>query len=245
MKKTSGINDLQQFIYDLNDDQTRDYIMRNSLARRTVTGSPKYSWRGTLAFHNETSDEMMKAIIKKKMFRGGKVDTIRLATLSYTYENHQIHYVSVVYDTKNRKVILFDSGYNLYLIGKNRMLSNTREVIKGLTVKHLVMEKKACRHSRYGVQLNGQRGVSVSADAFCQSWSLYFLICYAESNQDLSFFKRWCAIDPPFRQCFLFQMFILPVIQSTPWLLAKYHLTLVPLLQNTVMNRVWLRSKKN
>jgi hypothetical protein len=227
-KKIMGNEDLQQFIYDLNGSKLRTQIMKMCLKTSNAKGI--YRWMGTIRF-----TEGMPDLQKTKLLGSlqGKIsrcsfDTIFLFTLSYLYEGNRIHYIAVTYDKKTKTVVIFDSGYNLYPVGKTILIPLVKRMFLSLSSKILFFEKTSCQSSKYGVQLkkDTKRHIKLNndshRDAFCQSWSLFFLMCYVRYQGDLNYFEKWCQLKSNQRLEYLIQNFVIPVINSNRYLFQKY-----------------------
>jgi hypothetical protein len=171
-------------------------------------------------------------------------NTIGLFTVCYLYEGNRIHYIAVAYDKKLKQVIIFDSGYNLYPVGKTILIPLVKSMFQSLSSKILFFEKTNCHSSKYGVQLKKNSASKSKVandshrDAFCQSWSLFFLICYVRYRGDLHYFDKWCQLKTNQRLVYLIQNFIIPTISCNKYLANKYW-KLEYDLQEELWRKVW------
>jgi len=148
---------------------------------------------------------------------------------------NSIHFVSFLYDESRRQLVCFDPGFNLYQNG-------TRVVIPIVTNLFIRLGwisdedasipvgrcKKLYHGRRYGVQYNGEDPdrVGLAADAFCQSWSLFFIISCILFRGDWSFVEHWCSIEPQQREQFIMERFFLPhvLLNDTVLKLFREHM---------------------
>lgn len=167
--------------------------------------------------------------IKKYFFRK---DYHLLWTVNFLYGDYNVHFVSFVFYTTTKRLLSFDSGYNLYLPGQQVVVPG---VMTALTQSKLFPNR--VRHDghrsfglcpqfhydeHFGIQYDGADPTLPSrpADAFCQSWSLFFLLEYIYHKGNLSFYEHWCKIDPLSRETFIIHRFFIPVFLLFPalWL---------------------------
>lgn len=236
------INILQELIYALNEDRERDVIMRHLC--RTTSHTSHVVWKGTFRLD-----------ARRRSFQPWRLRARRcyLFTVAYRYGQNRIHFVAFVLDTMNDdgrvRLVCFDPGYNLYVQGTKVIVPIVRNAFeKGLGKRHLnVVYRTACipipRTSKvaFGVQFNGGasgRGRIDMADAFCQSWTLFFLKTYVENDQTDDFFKKWCAIPPRDRWVFLTHSFLIPSVVQHRVLRTTFcrHL---PTLQSYLLSSFW------
>lgn len=224
---------LQEFIYSMNKLSVRNSIMNKSVQKEDK--NLLYKWYGTVFLNDRMSPKMIQKKMSSKKF---DVSKIILITYAYEYEQNKIHYVSVVCDMKAKQLIIFDPGYNTYIVGKTVLIPTIKNFFSTFSHKLIVLEKKACFGNKYGIQRRRfTRGI-MTTDAFCQSWTLYFLQSYLQHYQDLSFFDDWCSIHPKYREPFLIQNFILPNIQNNKLLYPIYK-DLGVSLEKYLINTIW------
>lgn len=219
----------------------RDTISPATAKSRGTAGTrPHMVWKGTF-FMNKTRNFTAYRkwdLNKAKIF---------LFTVAYIYQDHNVHYVAFALDTNKSRLVCFDPGDDLYLYGKlkiiPRIVNDMRkcQIIKRVTDVKLVAK---CEGSMFGIQYDGRsaRKTVLPADAFCQSWTIYFLKMYVEHNGSTSFFKDWCKIEPSLRQLFLLESFIIPTI-NTDRILYRSLKDDIPLLRDRLLTNYWTRLK--
>ena len=142
-------------------------------------------------------------------------------TCCYCYDYASVHFVSFIYDSKRRKLTHFDPGVHLYPKGQEVLVPS---VVKAFKLAKLIEKNKYgkpndelgddCPRYQYilkqepiGIQYNGN-----NRDAFCQSWTLFFLVDqikhFDESVENL------CRIIPENRELHLYEHFIIPFLKK-------------------------------
>lgn len=236
-KRINDVN-LQQYIYDMNIVSLRTRII-NSVIRNYQNRGNNFIWLGSLKFHeSELINSRTRVLnrLKQKIMERSK--SIFLLTCSYVYQENSIHYISIIYDQTLDQVVIFDSGYNLYQVGKNVLIPMMKDFFNSLSTNVSIKKKTTCVASNYGVQLKLLTKSLSRPDAFCQSWSLYFIISYIRNGRNLSFFEAWCSLKPKQRERFLYQNFIIPTIYSDKYLAEKYSLLALEL-EEELYHSVW------
>lgn len=174
--------------------------------------------------------------------------TLLLWTVCLHYEDMRVHFVSFVYNRDNHKLYSFDSGSNLYCVGEDIIVPRTRDAVekafgkakisrpgKTTTTKHGGQKKPCIDHehvgrcdnkhygTRWGIQFSGDNPLynHLPADAFCQSWSLFFLCeiirrYRPEKPIDMKFIRLWCNIEPRHREWYIISAFFLPLLAYNP-----------------------------
>jgi len=153
---------------------------------------------------------------------------ILLFTVCFLYEENRVHYVSFLYLSEAKRLISFDPGWELYHHGQQTVVPYVQDVfqqrglLSGTTARSDSLSTKMGRCSNFsfcgkywGIQYNGTPS-SLPADAFCQTWTLFFFTRYLLQSQslDFSFLQKWCAIHPSRREFFIISCFILPLLQN-------------------------------
>lgn len=241
----------QSFIHMMNDFQVRNEIL--SYHRKRTAKQDKYKWAGTWVVREKnkmlTFEDLDPCLFKKgttpgftverflqtrkRMFQ--KSSVFVMFTVCILYETNLVHYVSFVYDTKERSLLSFDPGVELYLHGQKTIVPLIQRAFEksGLLrdSNHSILG--AChsfgfRNKKPGVQYNGNDHHSLPADAFCQSWTIFFLVrlIHCEETDPRVFLERWCNIHPRDREAFITSFFILPTLVYFP-LAAKKHRDMV------------------
>jgi hypothetical protein len=203
---------LQNLIYLFNENRVRDSIMNRVLKKNTK----RYIWKGTFMLSGDRPllNYRRWKLINTKLY---------LFTVGYTYRGNSVHYVAFILDPKKKQLLCFDPGYNLYLYGTHKIIPM---VVKQLTsdgiISNQIILKTKCSKKyykeNYGLQYNGKSPYKtlLPADAFCQTWTLYFLFSFVRLQEETSFFEEWCKIQPSLREFFIIQRFILPNIEFIP-----------------------------
>lgn len=230
---------LQTFIHCLNKD-----CVRTSLINQYIT-SNEYNdieWLGTWYVHNvnnktleisqssnffpRISEELYTALSKRKnkLVRGKRYKTF---TVCIIYEINKVHYVAFVYDKKEKELISFDPGIELYFHGIKTIIPSIRNIFKKLDL----IKKKgkiigSCNDfllagKQAGIQYNGKKYTNLPADAFCQTWTLFF-ICKLISIRKISFVNDWCKIPPKYRENYLLASFIIPILEQNKYVASQY-----------------------
>jgi len=203
-------NILQNLIYTFNKDSVRSRVIRPHLKK-------DYIYKGTFILDKQFPSFNLWRMQKNKKY---------LFTVAYRYRSNRIHYVAFVYDASTHQLICFDPGYNLYLYGRFKIIPIVISIFKQ-SIPSLVVQGK-CPMTKYGIQFTNQS--KFPADAFCQTWTLFFLISYLHKNGDISFFKEWCKIPPSKRQYFLLHHFVLPTTKKH---IPKEHYKMIQAFINT------------
>ena len=107
-----------------------------------------------------------------------------LFTVVYCYEEGNVHFVAFIYDPTDRTLKHFDPGVHLYPVGQKIIVPSIHKAFydaKLVDRKTLKMDDEVGTHCKkyiyglkdreLGIQYNGQ-----NKDAFCQSWSLHWLL---------------------------------------------------------------------
>jgi hypothetical protein len=223
---------LQEIIYTFNEHQVRNIIMRS--------GQKDVIWKGTFYVNgqNNTFTEY-----KKWKLHPTK---IYLFTVAYTYSDHRIHFVSFILNLRTRQLLCFDPGYNLYPQGKNTIIPTiVNELTKNKIIRKDVQFRTTCPKKYFGrifgIQYNGgnpQKHIFLAADAFCQTWTIFFLKSFVDHGCSTNFFSLWCKINPKYREYFLIQAFIIPCIMKHSILYKKFHADLTNI-NDFLLTKFW------
>ena len=145
-----------------------------------------------------------------------------LFTVVYCYEEGNVHFVAFIYDPMDRTLKHFDPGIHLYPVGQNIIVPSIHKAFydaKLVDKKNVKSDDeigKDCKKFIYGlkdrelgIQYNG-----VNKDAFCQSWTLQWLLDNIQKyNKSI---KKYCIVKPKNRVLYLFQHFIIPLMEDHP-----------------------------
>ena len=228
----------QYIIYFFNKLPIRTKVIRNAIYQ--YKKDDKFCYFGTwyvegpkfkLKFTDPYDEELKKDLEKntfvhdfmKKNKHSFELKRKILFTVCYCYKINSVHFISFIYDSKKRKLICFDPGVHCYPEGQKILVPSIVKIFKQLKLIENNEYGKAynelgddCPQYQYilrqepiGIQYNGK-----SKDAFCQSWSLFFLVDqikqYDENIEDL------CRIVPENRELHLYKHFIIPFLEKNP-----------------------------
>lgn len=244
--ETKNVSLYQNLIYLMNDFGVRNEILRYHLLHSDR--SDLYRWMGTwvvrvrdntLYWEQWDSESLgkkptrshisVREVIRstKKKWKNTSVFTI--FTVCLVYDLSSVHYVSFLYDPKTLELLSFDPGVELYPHGQKTILPMIHRIFadEGLLKSHKrygVCSNFRFKKRYYGVQFNGKTEHALPADAFCQSWTLFFFLrlFYATKTPIRDFLERWCRIQPRHRESFLCSQFLLPTLLYFPKISKKF-----------------------
>lgn len=221
---------VQHLIYFFADAKVRRRVLANAFA----TLEDVVQW-GTIYVTEKNVEQTLLQKLRHKVeaWLGDAAQREAAFTICISYGVRSVHFVAVVlqkeasHDHKNIHVISFDSGSHLYPHGERVVLPALRRTLRRLAdhvsrVKahigvcpHHVSTPASFRHRRFGLQFDASTVHSLPADAFCQCWSLFFLVEWAMRGvraERGAFAWQWCRIPPKDRRAFLLRAFILPAL---------------------------------
>lgn len=219
---------LQNFIYLMNDTQIRDKIVQNCIKKNKLNSC---KWLGTIvlsglvnklnvdSWNNKRIGKSLKSFLEKDL-KWQKTKTY-FFTVMYTYEQFKVHYLSYIYEPKFKKLTHFDPGISLYEHGQKTVVPSMNKAFCSLKlIDKKSQEIGVCNSFRWkgkkmGIQFNNLNDF-FPADAFCQTWTVFFFIRYCHSSFDFEFLKSWCNLKPEKRELFLISNFILPFLNENP-----------------------------
>lgn len=235
---------VQELIFFFNETGVRNYLI-DHYSKKLYPDTP-CQYAGTF-FLNKVDDDVMALRLDRDhhaglpphaldfertlrllapLFVGNSPKTKTLFTLAILYNLNAIHFVSFLYDRIDRQLVCFDPGFNLYQNGSRVLIPICAETFLRLdwiaTENDVILIGKCPQlhyGRRFGVQFNGKdpETVSLAADPFCQSWTLFFVLACIMFNGDWSFVRTWCEIGPLQREQFILERFFLPhVLQQAP-----------------------------
>lgn len=225
-KRMELVEFLQNFIYLMNDTQIRNKVIRNCLKQKNLKS---HKWLGTIVLSGEVNklnvdrvnDKNVNKPLKKYFNEiSWQKDNIYFFTIMYTYENFKVHYLSYIYEPNKKELTHFDPGISLYEHGQKTVVPSMNKVFCSLNlIKKNSDELGVCNCFRWkgkkmGIQFNGLNEY-FPADAFCQTWTLFFFIRYCNSF-DYNFLKSWCKLKPQKRELFLISNFVIPFLNQNP-----------------------------
>lgn len=233
-------NMLQNMIYFFNIDDIRDYLINHY--RNLLPIGKKTVWDGTYYFneqgildeyyHPKEHEKHINTFISERVALQSKNHNYALFTCCILYEQNRVHYLSFIYDIKNKILISFDPGIHLYTKGqdilvplvrnafiKNKLINN-----KSKSFERIGLCKNKYHDKQWGIQYDGSdpRLTDLPADSFCQSWTIFFLIEFMKNNCSDSFFSEWCSIAPKYREMFIIMNYFLPHLQQDPVIYKKF-----------------------
>lgn len=224
---------LQEFIYFMNDTKVRDEI----ISKRLSTLQSNAHWLGSWnvqgekynltflqtpsVFSSSSKHKSVQTMLQKKFprYKNGQY----MFTICYHYEDRKVHYVSFIYDANRKKLQHFDPGISLYLHGQETLVPSVYNIFKSIGLIHKSQELGKCIHQTkwkgktMGIQFDGNTKLKLPADAFCQTWTVFFLIRIMINDfESEDFVRKWCSIRPKRREAFLISSFILPLLLEYP-----------------------------
>jgi len=239
---------VQQLIYFFNETHVRNYIMKLFL-EHLYPESP-FSYIGTFYVkQTENTDEndfwetehqqSFRQLVEKKISSLPTSKNV-MFTVCLQYEGAKVHFVSFVYERQSSpsRLISFDSGSNLYLVGERIIVPTIYSIFQDL--KWIPLSKSSKHHigtcpksyfsKKFGIQFSGENPLyqKLPADAFCQTWSLYFLTEWIRRHSDTkrqqgTFVRLWCQIIPCEREWYILSTFFLPLLTLQPYLFHEFH----------------------
>ena len=229
----------QYIIYFFNRLPNRNKVIRDAIKREkkdhafTNFGTwyvhgPKHELKFCKPFDKELhpnlrklSKELNVLQFMKKFKKDFEIRRKILFTVCYCYGKQSVHFISFIYDPVKRQLIHFDPGYLLYPEGQKILVPSIVAVFKKCklidnTASSDIELGGDCKKYLYnlqkqeiGIQFNGR-----NRDAFCQSWTLHFLV--NEIHKYDKSIEKYCRIKAPNRPLYLFKHFIIPFLESDP-----------------------------
>jgi hypothetical protein len=231
-----------------------DFRVRNEILQYHLSQSKKqhmYTWMGTWVVRRHEDNELWFEDFDPHLFRRQKKISViqflsstkkkwikttqsSVFTVCLLYDVTSVHYVTFVYDPKHRRLLSFDPGVELYHHGQKTIVPMIRNIFASLDMIEKTRNIGTCHSYRFqkksfGIQFNGNIHHVLPADAFCQSWTLFFLIrlFYQNDNNIDSFVTNWCRIKPRRREMFLSSQFLLPTLLYFPRINKRFE-TMLP-----------------
>jgi len=237
---------LQNFIYLMNDFSTRNEIMAYHL--RHTNNTKRCRWMGTWVVRKKGGDLYLEGApdpVLKQPIRNSSITALIqkhkkkfkesvfvFFTVCILYETNLVHYVSFMYDSSQKRLLSFDPGVELYHQGQDTIVPLVQKAFEahGLIQGHSILgacSEHRFKNKKYGVQYNGKNKNTLPADAFCQSWTLFFFVrvmYIPEVTMDRvhEFVGEWCKIPPSKREHFITSFFIIPVLTYFPNIAKRY-----------------------
>ena len=223
MQKNSAISSfLQNFIYLMNDEKVRNTIItkfctdcsRNLKYIGTFyVNGPKYK------LFDINQKQSLKKILCSKLRKLKTKHEIHF-TVSYSYDDSSVHYVSFVYISSMKKLIHFDPGISMYEHGQTTIVPSVSQLLKQENFLQSHEEIGECHQFKWGkkktgVQFNNHPYQACPRDAFCQTWTVFFIF-QTSKCKTFRFVKKWCEILPENREAYLVQHFIVPILKYFP-----------------------------
>ena len=227
---------LQSLIYTMNEVPIRNQIVRNALRESLSSQRPKYRWKGTWTFELLPDNSLRMRDPSCSLFHEFlqsrwkcKTPVISLFTVCLVYDGNRVHYVAFVYRSDDQTLLSFDPGVGLYPHGQRTIVPYIRNTFSQLKWVSASRDVGRCHDftfcgKRWGIQYNGDYTYSFPADAFCQTWTLFFVtrMVIQDDTSDVSFVDTWCKIHPPRREEFLLLSFVLPELRTNRSLQKQY-----------------------
>lgn len=228
-------------------NEVMSYHLRHSSENRA---SSLRQWWGTCVVRHEGAHALkivepdplwkcspgtMDEFLRKKVKSIGKTP-YAMFTVCLLYDTNLVHYVSFLYT--DRQLLSFDPGVELYPHGQKTIVPRVEAAFRALRLIDSHSVQGACPHfafgrKRRGVQFNGRLQYKLPADAFCQSWTLFFFVRLLylpdRSLERIKLFlSDWCAIPPSDREYFITSFFIHPTLTYLPKVSKRYLAMLHP-----------------
>ena len=213
---------LQNFIYFMNLP-----TIRNEIIKKFYKDQPSVKWWGTfyvsgpknkllVTNHDDTNIQQSLSKFFPGFANNLKNNKINIYTICYQYENNQVHYITDVYDNKEKSIYHFDPGVSLYEHGQKTIIPSWEKQYKTSGLVKTSKNLGEChsflwRGKKMGVQYDGSSS-DFPADAFCQTWTIFFLYRLSFNLSQYDFVKNWCRIKPGKRKAFLISNFIIPFL---------------------------------
>lgn len=166
-----------------------------------------------------------------------KTHVYKIFTVCIYYDINLVHYVSFVFDVNNRNLISFDPGIELYKRGLKTIIPALRRIFYSLRLSKtpLIRQQDALvvgrcdikfNGKKYGIQFNGQIHRDLPADAFCQTWTIFFLVRLV-NLRNTDFVSEWCSIHPYQRESYILSSFIIPILERNKIVSEHYFQTIL------------------
>ena len=237
---------MQNFIYTMNDYNIRNKIMKYHI--KNANKSDSHQWLGTWTLYQNKNNKFLFKDVDP-LFSSIKISTdtpfpdflskmkkklslypVSVFTVCLVYDQYLVHFVSFIYLSKEKLLISFDSGIEIYHHGQDTIVPYIQTQFKkySLTNNNHYPNLGRCKHFRWKGKYMGLQftGMEESPDAFCQSWTIYFLVRFLYSGFSIShkqhlqtlfqFVNDWCKINPKKRAMMLTENFIIPVLLFFP-----------------------------
>ena len=166
-------------------------------------------------------------------------------TVCLVYDEHLVHYVAFLYVSKERRLISFDPGVQIYLHGQKTIVPRIEKYFMSEDLIDSDVRLGHCHQFRWkgkrmGVQYTG---LEDRPDAFCQTWTIFFLVrfLYSKSHRvdDIHrFVREWCKILPKNRAVMLTEQFIIPTLMYFPRVLKDLKTMTDHEDQTVLMNKI-------
>ena len=223
MQKNSAISSfLQNFIYLMNDEKVRNTI----ITKFCKNCSRNLKYIGTFYVNGEkyklmetNHKQSLKKILCSELKRLMKKNEVHF-TICYSYDKSSVHYVSFVYLPPIKKLIHFDPGISMYEHGQKTIVPSVFQLLKQENLLGSHEEIGECQQFKWGnkktgVQFNNNPHQVCPRDAFCQTWTVFFI--YQTANcKTFRFVQKWCEIFPEKRETYLVKNFIIPILKHFP-----------------------------
>lgn len=234
---------MQHFIYTMNDPIYRNDIMKYHLVHSHKTKT--HQWMGTWVLSQKSDSLFFKEtdpLFGKQKFTGKNLSfflqsvqnkfekyPVSMFTVCLVYDEYLVHYVSFIYLSSEKQLISFDPGVDIYPHGQKTIVPLLQAEFRDLG---LINTKKSenrlgyCHNIRWKARGLQFTGVENHPDAFCQSWTIFFMIrfLYSDGGEDQyetikQFVHDWCNIRPHRRAVMLTERFIIPSLLYFPKIL--------------------------
>lgn len=225
-------NTLQEIIYFMNDADVRHRILSDALQKNQLytylgTWILSYGFDRNVTIHPSAKDpffdpqpnQSLTDFLQQKKHHFVQKETKKLFCVCIQYDGNRVHFVSFVYDPSKLSLSSFDSGIELYTHGVQTLIPIVQKAFRDAGFTRHTKSNIMGRCYEYklqgkapGIQYNGKKN-TFPADAFCQSWSIFFLTKLIQDG-NYSFIRYWCRVRPIFRERYIIKHFLLPTFRS-------------------------------
>jgi hypothetical protein len=180
------------------------------------------------AIFDKATGQPLKHIVNRNISRfTNREIPYKIFTVCILYDTNLVHYVSFVYDAKLQTLYSFDPGMELYLHGLKTIIPGVRKIFHDLKLANKSNSSVigrcnfSFRGKKPGIQFNGEIHRDLPADAFCQTWTLFFLTRLI-TLRNMDFVTIWCQIPPARRESYLVIAFIIPLLENNETISQSY-----------------------
>lgn len=227
----------QHIIYYFNKLDVRNYVINSHITK--YKKQDKFSNFGTINIKNKSNGEIVLCPeydiktwkkfnkLKKSDYHDKNINDFfhrmknifllkpkTIFTVCLHYNKVSVHFVSFIYNRHTKELVSFDPGVQVYEEGQEVIVPTIKQAMENskLLKTNTELGNKCYQHRYFfqnepiGIQYN-----SKTKDAFCQNWTLYFLVEQIKSHNII---RKVCRIHPANREIHLFRDFIIPILRD-------------------------------